>query len=143
MMNGGANVGEMISSRRSDLKFLGYNNAVINLTPKCKMELVHPNDGTSYAISYQLQKYIDSLFSVEKSNLVIMGHYHKMFYMFYRNVHAFLPGCLQAQTPFQKGKKLAAHIGGFIIEIHVDSEGTITRCKNEFIPCYKPVLPEF
>ena len=65
-----------------------------------------------------------------------------MFYMFYRNVHAFLPGCLQAQTPFQKGKKLSAHIGGLIVEIHVDDEGTIVRCKNEFIPCYKPVFPK-
>ena len=30
----------------------------------------------------------------------------------------------------------AREVGGWIIEVHVDEEGTVTRCKGEFVPLY-------
>jgi len=132
----GFDIGRSIASRRSDLIYLGMSAAVINLTPNCTLELRHPIDGTAYAISYKTQKMIDAMMGGEKPNILAIGHYHKMEYISYRNVHAFQTGCFQAQTPFMRGKQLAAMMGGWIVEVHVDDEGTITRCRGEFVPYY-------
>jgi hypothetical protein len=66
----------------------------------------------------------------------LVGHYHKAEYNFCRGVHAVQTGCLQDQTPFMRKKKLAAHLGGWIIEFSTDDQGAITRFKQEFIPFY-------
>jgi len=141
--NGGIDIGAQIAAKRPDMKYLGQNNARILLTPNCILELNHPLDGAAYALSYSLQKYIDSMTGGEKPNILLNGHHHKAMYLWYRNIHAFECGCLQNQTPFMRGKRISAHIGGWIIEVHVDSDGSVTRCKSEFIPCYKPVEKDY
>ena len=136
--NAGMDIGLAVARQRPDMKYLGKANARIMLTPNCSLDLVHPLDGASYAISYATQKYIDSLNGGEKPNILVIGHHHKAFYLpLYRNIHAFESGTFEAQTPFMKGKRLSAHVGGWIISVHVDKEGSITRCANEFIPFYK------
>ena len=90
----------------------------------------------SYALSYGLQKMIDAMSGGEKPNIYLGGHHHKAMYLFYRNIHAFECGTTQAQTPWMRGKRIPAHMGGWIIEVHVDDEGTVTRCKGEFVPFY-------
>jgi len=97
----------------------------------------------SYALSYTIQKLIDSMSGGEKPNILLNGHHHKSMYLFYRNIHAFECGTACAQTPWMKGKRIAAHVGGWIIEVHVDKEGTITRCKNEFIPFYRTIKDDY
>jgi hypothetical protein len=101
------------------------------------MDLVHPLDGASYAISYSTQKYIDSLSGGDKANILIIGHHHKAFMLpVYRNIAAFEAGTFQKQTKWMQGKRLAANVGGWILEVEVDEQGTIKRCKGEFIPYY-------
>jgi len=138
IINGGANVGTRIARERTDMIYLGMDNAKVKLTPNCILELNHPGDGSAYALSYALQKTIDAMSGGEKPNILLNGHHHKAFVMpNYRNILSFECGTFEAQTPFMKGKKLAAHIGGYIIEVRVDEEGTIKRCINEFFPYYK------
>ena len=84
----GANIGAMIASRRGDMRYLGQDSAVIQLTDSCTLELRHPGDGTAYAISYKIQKMIEAMSGGEKPNILAIGHYHKQEYQFYRNVHA-------------------------------------------------------
>jgi DNA polymerase II small subunit/DNA polymerase delta subunit B len=79
----------------------------------------------------------------EKPSILINGHHHKAMYLFYRNVHAIECGTLEAQSGWMKGKRIAAHVGGWIIEIHVDEEGTINRFKSEFIPFYKMIKDDY
>jgi hypothetical protein len=86
---------------------------------------------------------MDSMSGGEKPNILINGHHHKMMYLFYRNIHAFEAGTTCAQTPWMKGKRIAAHVGGWIIEVHVNDEGTITRCNSEFFPFYKMVEHDY
>lgn len=134
--NGGHDVVKALCNRREDMNYLGFFNAVVNLTPNCKMEINHPLDGSAFSLSYSPQRYIDSMSGGDKPSILLNAHHHKLFYMMYRNVHAFETGCTEAQTGFMKGKRIAAHVGGIIIEVHVDKQGTINRCKSEFIPCY-------
>src|SRR5690606_15237948 len=82
--NGGHNIGIPITSKREDLQYLGIYNAKINITPNCVVELNHPLDGASYALSYSLQKLIDSMSGGDKPNILLNGHHHKLFYMMYR-----------------------------------------------------------
>lgn len=135
--NTGYNVGPAIAIRRPDMKYLGAYNARVWLTPNCDMELNHPGDGSAYAMSYSIQKYIDSLSGGDKPKILINGHHHKFLTMFYRNIHAIECPCTEAQTPFMKSKRLAAHMGGLILNIHVTEDGTIEKFNVELIPLYK------
>lgn len=135
----GVDVGKMIARRRSDIEYLGALNARVQLTPNCSMDLTHPLDGAAYALSYSLQKAIDAMSGGEKPNITLNGHHHKLFYLFYRNIHAFECGTTEAQTPWMRGKRIAAHMGGWIIEIHVNDAGEITRLLPEIIPFYRAV----
>ena len=139
----GHDIGYPIERARDDMVYLGMSNAKIELTPNCVLELNHALDGNAYALSYAIQKRIDAMSGGEKPSILIDGHHHKMIYLFYRNIHAFEAGTFQSQTPWMRGKRLPAHMGGWIIEIHVDDEGTIQRCGAEFFPFYKAVENDY
>jgi biotin operon repressor len=139
----GIDIGEQVQGKRDDMEYLGQSQAFINLTPNCTLELRHPNDGTAYAISYKIQKMIDAMSGGEKPNILAVGHYHKKDDLFYRNVHSIQTGCLQAQTPFMRGRSISAVLGYFIIEIHVDDAGQIARLKPEFFPFYKAIPEDY
>lgn len=134
----GADVGKNIEEARKDLKYLGREEADVDLSNKkgkVRVRLVHPGGGTAYAISYAPQKYISSLTGGEKPNVILMGHYHKSEYLFYRNVHLFQAGCIQKQTPFMRRKRTPAMTGFWIIDILPDKSGVV-RIKQEFIAFY-------
>lgn len=139
----GYDIGQAIANLRPDMKYLGRDCAVVNLTPKCTLELRHPWDGTAYAISYKMQKMIEAMESDSKPNILAVGHYHKAEYIFYRNVHALQTGCFQGQTPFTRGKGISVHMGGWLITIHVDENGYIQRFSPEFIPCYYSIKDDY
>ena len=139
----GYDIGNTISEKRPDMKYLGRDCALIFLTPNCKLELRHPWDGTAYALSYKPQKMIEAMESDSKPNILAIGHYHKAEYMFYRNVHCLQTGCFQAQTPYTRGKGISVHMGGWIVTIHVDKNGTITRFGSEFIPYYSSIKDDY
>lgn len=141
--NTGFNIGPAISLRRPDMEYLGINNARVWLTPNCDMEINHPGDGSAYAMSYSIQKYIDSLSGGDKPKILLNGHHHKFLTMFYRNIHAIEVPCTEAQTNFMKSKRLAAHMGGLVLDIYVDDEGTIDRLGVELIPLYKPLTNDY
>lgn len=139
----GHDMGIYIDSKRDDMTYLGMLNAKINLTPNCVIELNHPLDGGSYALSYSIQKYIDSMSGGEKPNILINGHHHKAMSLFYRNIHAIEAGTFEAQSAWMKGKRLAAHVGGWILTVHVDDEGHVNRFVPEFIPFYDMIKDDF
>ncbi len=139
----GYDIGQAIANLRPDMKYLGRDCAVVNLTPECTLELRHPWDGTAYAISYKMQKMIEAMESDSKPNILAVGHYHKAEYIFYRNVHALQTGCFQGQTPFTRGKGISVHMGGWLVTIYVDENGYIQRFAPEFIPCYYSVKDDY
>lgn len=139
----GYDIGQAIANSRPDMKYLGRDCAVIHLTPKCTLELRHPWDGTAYALSYKMQKMIEAMESDSKPNILAVGHYHKVEYLFYRNVHALQTGCFQAQTPFTRGKGISIHMGGWIITIRVDKNGYIQGFTPELVPYYSSIKDDY
>ena len=139
----GFDIGQAIANLRPDMKYLGRDCAVVKLTPNCTLELRHPWDGTAYALSYKMQKMIEAMESDSKPNILAVGHYHKVEYLFYRNVHALQTGCFQAQTPFTRGKGISTHMGGWIVTVKVDDEGTIQGFGTELVPYYSSIKEDY
>lgn len=139
----GYDIGEAIARDRADMEYLGRDCAIVNITPNCTLELRHPWDGTAYALSYKIQKMIEAMESDSKPNILAVGHYHKAEYLFYRNVHALQTGCFQGQTPFTRGKGISVHLGGWIVTVRVDKQGTIRGVSPEFIPFYKSIPNDY
>jgi hypothetical protein len=139
----GVDIGKAIASKREDMNYLGRDCALVNLTDNCTLELRHPWDGTAYALSYKPQKMIEGMEADSKPNILAIGHYHKLEYLFYRNIHCFQTGCFQMQTPFTRGKGISVHLGGWIITIEVDDKGYIQRMIPEMIPFYKGIRDDY
>lgn len=139
----GYDIGAAIAASRPDMKYLGRDCAIVNLTPNCTLELRHPWDGSAYALSYKMQKMIEAMESDSKPNILAVGHYHKAEYLFYRNVHALQSGCFQGQTPFTRGKGISVHLGGWIVTIRVLEDGTIVGFQPEFVPYYASIKADY
>lgn len=124
---------------REDLIYLGYMEAdVVLKSPNGEtiLRVLHPGGGSSYAISYTIQKIVESYQGGEKPHVLLAGHYHKADYAYVRGVHCIQTGTTQDQSPFMRKKKLAAHLGGWVVEMATDDNGAVTRFKQEFMPFY-------
>ena len=128
--NGQATLGMWIPKSRSDMEYLGQDQATININ-KIKITLDHPGDGSSYALSYKPQKRIEELETGNKPKLLLMGHYHKAYYFVYRNVHCLQVPCLCDKTQFQTKKSLSNVLGGYFLDIYSDNRGNIEYLKAD------------
>lgn len=132
-------VGKAIERAVPEYTFLGEESAQICFqTPNGPfvVQLMHPGGGAkSYALSYQLQNIIRDLSGGTKPDMLAAGHYHKAFFMpSFRNVAGLCVGTFEKQTPFMARNGLAAHVGGWIVEV-VKGEGH-NRIKAEFVAFY-------
>lgn len=101
------------------------------------IKLFHANDGTAYAVSYKMQKLVESFTGGEKPAILHSGHYHKSLYMFNRNVHGIESGTLCGQSKFMRGKKIPAHTGFGFVRVWHDGKGSVKRFNHEFVPFYE------
>lgn len=125
-------VGRELEKSLKNYIHLGQNEADLVIRG-IKMKLFHGNDGSAYAISYKMQKLIESLSSHEKPHIIHSGHYHKAMNMYSRGVYGFECGTLSAQSWFMRGKKLPAHMGFGVVEV-VPNEYGIERLSHTFVP---------
>ena len=139
----GMDLGKAIAAKRDDMVYLGRDCAVVNLTDKCTLELRHPWDGTAYALSYKPQKIVEAMEADSKPNILAIGHYHKIEYLFYRNVHVLQTGCYQSQTPFTRGKGISVHMGGWIVDCIVDDDGSIRMLLPRLVPVYAAIKDDY
>ena len=139
----GATIGNAIAKERADMEFLGEYSAMVELkTPTgrtFRVQLVHPDGGTCYALSYKTQKYIESISGGQKPNMLGIGHFHKAELLpAYRNVAGVQVGAFEAQTPFLLRKGSPSHVGGWIVRVMVGTEaGLSNRIQAEFIAFYE------
>lgn len=135
----GVDVGKEIQGVRPDWIYEGADHAMIRMTAPAgvyDVMLLHPGGGTSYALSYRVQKTIEQLEGGTKPNMILIGHYHKAEMIpSYRNICAIQTGTFEWQSPYMVRKSLAAHVGGWIVEVAIgDRWNTI---KAEFVAFYK------
>ncbi len=128
----------MRDAGRADWVDLGYMESFLPLIHSGtgahhRMLVAHPGGGSAYAISYAIQKIVESYDGGEKPAVGLWGHYHKIWFGNVRNVWTIQTGCFQDQTPFARKKKLDYQVGGGIAKLTQDPEtGAIARCAVEF-----------
>lgn len=128
----------MHQAGRDDWVDMGYMESYVRLVnaqsgESTMLHLMHPGGGSSYAVSYTVQKIVEGYDGGDKPAVLLAGHYHKLSYNMVRNVHAIQTGTTEDQTPFMRKKKLSAHVGGGICQLRQDSKtGAITSCRVEF-----------
>jgi len=141
--NGGTNIGRRLAKERNDFEYLGIGYAKIELTPNCRMDLFHPLDGSSYAVSYSGQKYMDSLSGGDKPNIIFTGHHHKALYFPYRNIYYFEVPSMCQQSSWMKRKRCANESGVWFIKLKIDQEGSIVSVIPEHIKQYRFIENDF
>lgn len=141
----GLDIGNLIQSRRSDLKYLGRDVANINITNNVTMQLRHPWSASAYALSYRSQKIVESMEAsyLDKPAILCIGHFHKMEYLYYHNVHVFQTGCFQGATPFTTGKGISISMGGWIIAVELDSENKLKSITPTAIVFDEPIKEDY
>lgn len=131
----GAKIVEDIAKEVDNFHFIGHDEGDISLKGKATLKLWHGEDGNSYALSYRLQKILESLTGGEKPNAMLCGHTHKFVDIFERHVFCTSIGCMQSQTPWMRGKRIAAHTGFAIIDYWVNDKG-ICKKTSTWHPFY-------
>ena len=135
MKSNGAIIVKDIAQMLPDGEFLGHDEGDISLNGKATLKLWHGEDGSSYAVSYRIQKVIESLSGGEKPSVMFLGHTHKATYLFERNVHCYSLGCIESQSAWMRGKRLSAHTGFWIIDLWVNEDG-VSKSQGCFYPFY-------
>lgn len=121
----GFDVGKQIAERLDNCNYLGNAKGTIELPYGQKIEAIHPDGGSSYALSYKPQKIVESLEGGTKPSILLIGHFHKQLHMDYRNVQTFMTGTLQSQTSFMRNLGLQAHKGFYVIDFNIGTKGII------------------
>lgn len=128
--NYGLDFGEELAKRRNDIEYLGQDIGYYYYD-NCKIELFHPGGGASRILSSVSQNGIDQIPSKTKPNLQLRGHYHKVYYMLYRNVHTILCPCNVDQSSFMLKKEIPNLMGDYFITIWYDNLGNIQYIETE------------
>lgn len=140
MRGAGVEIGHILQERLTEkgkkVYFLGNAEGDIKLKSGTTIKLLHPDGGSSYAISYKTQKIIEAMEGGKKPQVLHIGNFHKAEYLFYRNVHAFQAATLENQTKFMKGLSLSAHKGFYIIDLWTNNRGEVSKICPTFYPSY-------
>ena len=141
----GLDIGKQIATKRPDMNYLGRDVANINITNKITMQLRHPWSGSAYALSYRPQKIVESMEAacLDKPDILCIGHYHKIEYLFYHGVHVFQTGCFQSATPFTTGKGISVSMGGWIVTVETDSEGNLKAITPKAVVYNKAIKEDY
>lgn len=130
--NYGMDFGKELAKRRSDVEYLGQDRAFAYFD-NCKVELFHPGGGTSRILSTKPQNGIDQMPSNDKPKISLRGHYHKAYYMMYRNIHTFLCPCNVDQSSFMMKNELPNLMGDYFITIYYDDNGYVHYIEPEMM----------
>lgn len=130
LFNYGVDIGKELEKRRDDIEFLGQDRGFYYFD-NCKMELFHPGGGTSRILSTKPQNGIDGIPSKTKPKISLRGHYHKSYYMLYRNVHTFLCPCNVDTSSFMMKNEIPNLMGNYFITIWYNDNGDIEYLEHE------------
>lgn len=105
----GIDVGQIMQMKaelmgRKDLVYIGHMEADVIIKAKkgqTMIRVLHPGGGSAYALSYTVQKIVESYTGNEKPDVLLVGHYHKAEYSYVRGVHCVQTGCFTGSTKIE------------------------------------------
>ena len=120
----GSEILKPISKAREDIIYLGSDVADMKIG-KLKIRLFHGYGGSSYAKSYKIQKYLDTIPTNEKPDILQTGHIHQAFYYKQDHTHCFQTSCLEDQTPYCRSLGLSNDKSCWWLDIDFDDKGNV------------------
>lgn len=126
----GADICKDISNLRDDIHYLGSDCEDLQIG-KLKLRLFHGIGGSSYAKSYKLQKYLDSIPMDERPHILQTGHIHQSFYMKQGKTHCFQTSCLQDLTPYERSNGFNNDKSCWWVEVNMDDKGNPVTVNQE------------
>lgn len=126
----GADIIKDICKQRDDLHYLGSDCEDLKIG-KLKVRLFHGKGGQSYAKSYKLQKYLDSIPAEETPHILQTGHIHQAFYMKQGNTHCFQTSCLQDLTPFERSMGFNNDKSCWWLDVWMNNKGEPVKIEQE------------
>ncbi len=126
----GTDIVRDICYRREDLHYLGSDCEDMKIG-KLKIRLFHGNGGGSYAKSYKIQKYLDSIAPSEIPHILQTGHIHQAFYMKQGNTHCFQTSCLQDLTPYERSMGFNNDKSCWWVDVWMDDKGNPVKIEQE------------
>lgn len=118
-----ANIIKNIAHLREDIIDMGFYDARIKLN-WVNINAHHGWGSMSYAKSYKPQKLIENIDPRDQPHIFASWHWHEALYMAYRNIHTFLPWAFLKQNLLAKRFNLGNTIGGRIVEVDINSDGS-------------------
>ena len=128
--NCGTDIVRDICNHREDLTYLGSDCEDLKIG-RLKIRLYHGKGGSSYAKSYKIQKYLDSIPLEERPHILQTGHIHQAFYYKQDKTHCFQTSCLQDQTPFERSMGFHNDKSCWWVEIDIDDKGNVYHVNQE------------
>lgn len=126
LAQGGVNVVRRIAQQRPDIVYLGQSAAYMTINGM-RSYVLHPAGGGAYAKSYKGQKLAEAL-PVEKDiRLFLIGHFHNSANFWERRTKVYQLACFQSQYTWLATKGLHPEIGGLILDLYYDDDGSIAR----------------
>ncbi len=126
----GSDILKDICMQRENLHYLGSDCEDLKIG-KLKIRLYHGKGGGSYAKSYKLQKYLDTISLEERPHILQTGHIHQAFYMKQDKTHCFQTSCLQDLTPFERSMGFNNDKSCWWVDIDMDDKGNPVLIKQE------------
>ena len=126
----GADICQDIANKRDDITYLGSDCEDLHIG-KLKIRLYHGKGGSSYAKSYKLQKYLDSVDVEERPHILQTGHIHQAFYMKQGKTHCFQTSCLQDMTPFERSMGFNNDKSVWWVDVDIDNNGNPVKINQE------------
>jgi hypothetical protein len=94
--------------------------------------LIHPVDGSSQALSYKIQQVIDRN-PQKKAEIMLIGHYHKTASVFYKGSWGYLVPSFQHKSSFMNDNNLVSDVGGMILTIKLNKDGSLQSLATEYV----------
>ena len=126
----GADICKDISNQRPDIHYLGSDCEDLHIG-KLKIRMYHGKGGSSYAKSYKLQKYLDSIPAEELPNILQTGHIHQAFYMKQGKTNCFQTSCLQDLTPYERSMGFSNDKSVWWVSVDFDDKGNVHSVSQE------------
>ena len=132
------NVERKLDKYESVLKIYAKNEKLNNLLKlddinKMKIVMDHPGGGSAQSLSYKPQKRIETLESLFKPDMMLIGHYHKAYDFVYRNVRGILVPSFCDKTQFQQKQGLSNYVGAYFLDIYSDKKGNIQYFEPDLV----------
>lgn len=132
LRHGFANIGETLDSMRKDMVYLGHNYGKFWLTEDVSISLIHPVDGISRNFNNKIRDIVERR-PEQRSDLMFVGHYHKVASLKHQGTYAYVVPSFQRQTAFMADNGLESVVAGMFVTVNLNELGEIAGVTTEIM----------